>query len=578
MISLDKQFAYILFCSTINGNSQATGISEQPRQYWYTAPTIGPDNIFTGNRILPSESKGGFPHNVDYFDIEFPSTIKWLVVSNPMGGLGPQFVVTTEDGLAFVVRGGTTTTSEVLLGKRNHVVVQLDYPTISEVNPDQPPLVITHHDGIDNVTKTMELPSSAKISPLSHPVPIFSCGKNQSIITSKPDKSCNHEIYVYINTENNIVLFDLETDMKLDQIANINALPDGRIVMAPTNVFDTDEDDDEKSILLAVYGGATPYSHCVLGDCLEGSSLILIRVLINGDASCSMTLKRQTALPSGTIFEGLSPMFIEGGATMITTVSNSTNGAWLRTYDILSGNSMSESPHIGWGWRHLLFYNRFAPIEKNINPLYSAVDILTPHVMKELEFFDISSNVNTTTLSSGGFDGIDKMELRDSKSKYTTHDIGWRYLDTAFSGDLNGDGMNEAIVMDEDLQNLVSLQLVHDDDSGFILQEVWSIPLAGKLTSNVAVVPFYDVTHSGVALAAASGMILRVWTSQSLNDGKIEDNNVSGASRGESYASNDGFEISLLTESHIDTNKGPKRATGFGLFLASLFLVFPIIC
>mmetsp|Transcript_33165 Transcript_33165/g.63324 ORF Transcript_33165/g.63324 Transcript_33165/m.63324 type:complete len:136 (+) Transcript_33165:629-1036(+) len=81
------------------------------------------------------------------------------------------------------------------------------------------------------------------------------------------------------------------------------------------------------SKLLAVYGGATRYNHCVLGDCLEGSSLLFIRVAQDDNDnvdSYSMTLDRQINLPSSTVFEGLSPIFIEDGATIITTVANSS--------------------------------------------------------------------------------------------------------------------------------------------------------------------------------------------------------------------------------------------------------------
>jgi hypothetical protein len=111
------------------------------------------------------------------------------------------------------------------------------------------------------------------------------------------------------------------------------------------------------------------------------------------------------------------------------------------------------------------------------------------------------------------------MELLASKSKYSTHDIGWRYLDTAISGDLNGDGINEAILLDENLENLVSFQLLEkDDDSGFIVHEVWSLPLAGKLSSNVAAVSYSHEIQSGIALAAASGKKMRIWLSPSPED------------------------------------------------------------
>ena len=180
-------------------------------------------------------------------------------------------------------------------------------------------------------------------------------------------------------------------------------------------------------------------------------------------------------------------------------MASSLTGAWIRAYDVECGGVVSESSSIGWGWRHVLFYNDFAS-RKGDDPLYYLVDVLTPHVRKTLQFFDMSSG--------------SEMEMKASTSKYTTHDIGWRYLDTAISGDLNGDGINEAVLLDENLQNLVSFQLL-DDGAGVSVQEVWSIPLVGKLSSNIAAVSYRGKGgQHGVALAAASGSKLRVWVSK----------------------------------------------------------------
>ena len=234
-----------------------------------------------------------------------------------------------------------------------------------------------------------------------------------------------------------------------------------------------------------------------------------------------MTIERNITLPSGTVYEGVSPMFIENGETIVTTVANTKNGAWLRTYNVYCGDIISESSHLGWGWRHVLFYNNFAPIDNGssgtngYDPLYSLVDVLTPHVRKELEFFDIASSGSSSSAM---------MELRTKTSKYTTHDIGSRIFDTGISGDLNGDGVNEAILLDENLQNLVSFQLllINDDGGASVrTQEVWSLPLVDKLSSNIAAVSYSNEDESGVALAAASGNTVRVWISPSSQENAL---------------------------------------------------------
>ena len=241
-------------------------------------------------------------------------------------------------------------------------------------------------------------------------------------------------IYTYVDSSGNIILYDLATEQILDELQGIDAMLDGRIVQAPQNVFDMNRiDNDTKTKLFAVYGGSTSFSHCVLGDCIEGSSLLFIQVTQqqqsnnNTNSTYQMSIQRTITLPTNTIYEGLYPMFIQNGMRIVTTVANSTRGAWLRVYNVCTGDIVSESNYLGWGWRHMLFYNNFAPLD-NDDPLYSLVDVLTPHVRKQLEFFDISSSPI--------------MELQTSTSKYTTHDIGWRNLDTGISGDLNGDGIN----------------------------------------------------------------------------------------------------------------------------------------
>ena len=447
--------------------------------HWYTSPTI--NNIFTGNRILSSDSSGSFPSNVNIVDVILPSDVKWLVATTLFTSNGQntneeeaQFVATTQDGLAYLISANGT------------VDQILDYSKVSDGSDvDQPPLVSTYIDEASNqqVTKIIQLPNS-NLSSLSCPTHVF------------------ESIYIYINISGDVILYDLATGQVLSELQGVNALLDGRIIEAPQNVFDTNNSVDMKTKLFAVYGGSTSFSHCVLGDCIEGSTLIFIQVSKQQQSNNSnsttyqMSIQRTITLPTNTVYEGLYPMFIQNGMRIVTTVANSTRGAWLRVYNVCTGEILSESNYLGWGWRHMLFYNNFAPLD-DVDPLYSLVDVLTPHVRKQLEFFDISSSPT--------------MELQTSTSKYTTHDIGWRNLDTGISGDLNGDGINEAILLDENLENMVSFQLVNNSRDSFSEEEVWRMPLVGRLTSNIAAVS-YD---GGIGLAAASGNKVRLWISPS---------------------------------------------------------------
>jgi len=466
----------------------ASSTSPNCQQHWYTSPTI--NKIFTGNRILPSESSGSFPNNVDIVDVILPSDVKWLVATtlmtsneqNTKNEEEAQFVATTQDGLAYIISANGT------------VEQMLDYTILDgSGDADQPPLVSTYIEESSNhqVTKIIQLPNTSELSSLSCPTHVY------------------ESVYIYIDSSGNIILYDLAADQTLDELQGVNAMLDGRIVEAPQDVFDMNNSVDTKTKLFAVYGGSTSFSHCVLGDCIEGSTLIFIQVTQqqsnNNSSTYQMSIERTITLPTNTVYEGLYPMFIQNGKSIVTTVANSSNGAWLRVYNVCTGEITSESNYLGWGWRHMLFYTNFAPLD--VDPLYSLVDVLTPHVRKQLEFFDISSSPT--------------MELRTSTSKYTTHDIGWRNLDTGISGDLNSDGINEAILLDEKLENMASFQLVNNGNGNVTTEEVWRMPLIGRLTSNIAAVS-YD---GGIGVAAASGNKVRLWISPStlsLQDDTLE--------------------------------------------------------
>ena len=461
----------IFFTSQIIATS-----SNLQQQHWYTSPTI--NSAFTGNRILSSESSGSFPNNVNIVDVALPSDVKWLVATTLFTSYAQsteieeaQFVATTQDGLAYIISANGT------------IEKMLDYTILDGSDVDQPSLVSTYIEESSNqqVTKIIQLPST-NLSSLSCPTHVY------------------ESVYIYIDSSGNIILYDLATEQMLDELIGVNAMLDGRIIEAPQNVFDMNSiDNDTKTKLFAVYGGATSFSHCVLGDCIEGSTLHFIQVSQqksnNNNSTYTMSIQRTITLPTNTVYEGLYPMFIQNGKSIVTTVANSSKGAWLRVYNVCTGEIISESNYLGWGWRHMLFYNNFAPLVDD--PLYSLVDVLTPHVRKQLEFFDISSSPI--------------MELQTSTSKYTTHDIGWRNLDTGISGDLNGDGINEAILFDENLENLVSFQLVNNGDGDVSTEEVWRMPLIGRLTSNIAAVS-YD---GGIGVAAASRNKVRLWISPS---------------------------------------------------------------
>ena len=92
--------------------------------------------------------------------------------------------------------------------------------------------------------------------------------------------------------------------------------------------------------------------------------LILYKASKNDKNIHSLSVKIQINLPLGTVFEGISPIFIIKDDFIIdATVSNSANGSWILTSDVFRGSLIADSPFIGWEWRHMLFYNNSAPVK-----------------------------------------------------------------------------------------------------------------------------------------------------------------------------------------------------------------------
>jgi len=432
-------------------------------RHWYSYPP-------SGNRVLSSDHHGSFPENVAQFDVKLPSDVEWIIATYQEDA-GAQFVATTVENKAYLLFQEAREEASA----ESSQVIELDYA--AKLRSDQPPLVRT---GASSYPEIVQLPISSKISPLSHPVPVSdgTTGGNRT-----------QQLYVFIDTNGDtlgphtfgdIVLVQSENDdyAELDRVQGANVMPDGRIIVVP------ESEPSSSTTLVAVYGGSTTYGHCVLQDCVESSRLVLMRV-----ANKKLTVEQDIELPNGDVFEGICPIALPDGDGIITTVANDNNGAWLQTYN-LDGEVTSTGPFIGWGWRHMLFYNNFGTADK---PHHSVVDILTPHVRKVMEFFDISQP---------------SMMLQAQTSQYTTHGIGSRILDTAISGDFDGDCINEAVVLDSSMMSIKSVQLTGNEGE-IEATEMWSLHLPGRLSSNLAAVGLED--GGGIALAAASGSRVRFW-------------------------------------------------------------------
>lgn len=396
----------------------------------------------TGNRIIDSSIKGTFPDNVQQIDVEMPADVTWAVgTHHPVFGF--KFVVTTADNKAYCVHPPTETgkpaTMEEIKG--------------AQLAADQPPLV-RHIDG-----KIPSIVTFPNVSPLSHPVP------------------AGDGAYAFIDTAGDLVLWGTETNKEIGRLPGINALTDGRIVRS---------EDGHLRPWLALYAGATEYKDgCKLGDCIEGTRLLVLKV---HPQLGTIDIMADVQLEGDDVFEGISPMFLPDDS-VVATVSNPTDGVSVRMYNPNDGFEISKSD-IADAFRHQLFYNDFGTSAK---PLPYLVDLHGPHSdqRKEMQFMSLSSPSWS----------IDK-----TIGQYNTQPVGTRYVDTNVSGDLNGDGIAEAVVPSRYRARIVSVQI--DARSGEP-KELWSLnlPKRKKMGSNLAAVG----SDTGIALGAASGNIFRMW-------------------------------------------------------------------
>jgi hypothetical protein len=223
--------------------------------------------------------------------------------------------------------------------------------------------------------------------------------------------------------------------------------------------------------LIAVYTDPTNerYIHGIMGDDIEAASISIMDASV-GD----LQLVSKIELPGTAVFEGLSPIWADvdgdGEDDLITTVSDDGLGAQVVIMK-RNGDIIARGPAIGQShrWRHQIAWAAMGE-----DGQMGLVEVLTPHIGGEVGFF---------TLSESG----DELERIASVQGYTSHVIGSRNLDMAVVGDFNGDGQMELVLPTQDRTRIVGLQI-----QGNTFAELWSLPLDGPLSSNLAAVTLPD--------------------------------------------------------------------------------------
>ncbi len=251
----------------------------------------------------------------------------------------------------------------------------------------------------------------------------------------------------------------------------VNALPDARLLM------------DESGQLLLLSDPTTRYGHGVLGDEFEAASITLV------DTSPSARVSLRLEIEPPKVIEGIAAIWADldadGTREIIVTESDADQGAQIVAYDE-QGIRVAAGPAIGAGsrWRHQLAVAPFGP-----NAELELASVLTPHIGGVVEFYQMRG---------------DKLEIVAQVPGYSSHAIGSPNLDMGLAGDLDGDGRIELLVPDQAQEVLGAIRRNSEG-----AEAVWSIPIGGRLSSNLAAVAFPN-GDLAVGVGREDG-VLRLW-------------------------------------------------------------------
>ncbi|MEM1318163.1 MAG: hypothetical protein AAGF29_07860 [Pseudomonadota bacterium] len=157
---------------------------------------------------------------------------------------------------------------------------------------------------------------------------------------------------------------------------------------------------DMQMPLRFIYGDATKrYAHAVLGDDIEGGSLIAI------DAATGDIVDKW-ALPNNLVFEDRWPRTVDldgfGRTHIVTLLSEASSGAAVAVYGVADGQltKLAQTPHIGTANRWL---NIAGIADFDGSGSSSIAVVRTPHIGGTLQFWRWSKGKLTNTTELFGF-------------------------------------------------------------------------------------------------------------------------------------------------------------------------------
>lgn len=365
-----------------------------------------------------------------------------------------------------------------LAGKPNWVVgVEINEGSLWLVTLDNGHTQTFKVDKQDNIIELSTAPNQLAIGM----PPILIISNNSPMIANlfNPDFSISSHPIVFnhpdqyagiLNTGELIIQKGAEYN-----ILDVNALLDTRIAK------------DSDNNLLFLSDPTTAYDHGVLGDGIEAQTITKVN---------TETLDIQLInIPKGYVIEGIMPIWTDitgnGMNEIIVTLSAFGEGAKLT---ILSNNGdiIASSDPIGqsYRWRHQLVVAPFGP-----NGEMELVDVLTPHLGKIIEFFQIKG---------------DKLVRVAIVEGYTSHQIGSRNLDMAVAGDFDNDKKIELLIPNSNFSSLGGIGRTTDG-----ARVKWNIEIGSRLSTNISTIQF---DNGSIAVAVGrKDNVLRLWLPTSKN-------------------------------------------------------------
>jgi len=381
-----------------------------------------------GNRLV--EGQGDFP-NSRVIDIKLDGTPEW-VVAVPKGDASLWAVVYRDGRVqAFCVDSQGAEPFHI---------------SPKQLEPGQPPVLKINMNNASLIAVLGVNPSKT-----THPIPLS-----------------NSETLAFVHNNGSLALSDQSGNIQ--KSFPINSLPDGRILS------------DHADRLLVLTGPTDAYTHGVLGDQIEATSIT--QIATSGEAESVHSF----SVPEGQVIEGVAPIWADwngdGEREIVITLSDSIQGARLVVFNE-TGEIIGKSAAIGLGyrWRHQIAVAPFGP-----NGEMELVDVLTPHIGGVVEFFQWQ----------GG-----QLEIVAQVSGYSSHRIGSRNLDMAVAGDFDGDGQVELLVP---YQNYSELGGIRRTETG--AEVVYNIPAGGIISTNIGAV---QLLNGKIAVGVGSENKLRIW-------------------------------------------------------------------